>query len=123
VKRTFDFIRDDAASVGRELPADYAWGAYTTLALGEDSGEAQTRADEHLAWRYKEPRFVGDLAGRYNVAGDVDACVEGLLEFHDAGTTHVVLGPVPGEGQSVMNMIDEIGAGLLPALRIATRRG
>ena len=120
VKRTFDFIRDDAASFGRVLPSDYAWGAYTTIALGEDADEAQKRADEHLAWRYNEPRFVGDLAGRYNVAGDVDACVEGLMEFRDAGTTHVVLAPVAAEGQTVMEMIDEVGTGLIPALRKAT---
>ena len=117
VKRTFDFIRDDAASVGRELPADYAWGAYTYLAVGKDAAEAQRRADEHLAWRYNEPRFVGDLAGRYNVAGNVEDCVEGLLEFRDVGTTHLVVFPIPAEGQSPGEMVEEIGSTVLPALR------
>ena len=119
VKRTFDFIRDDAEQFGRDLPADFAWGVYTYIALGADPDEAQTRADEHLAWRYNEPRFVGDLAGRYNVAGDVEACVEGLLEFGEAGTTHLVLFPVPAEGQSPMEMIEQMGTTLLPALRQA----
>ena len=119
VKRTFDFIRDDAEKVGRELPDDYVWGAYTYVALGEDNDEAQKRADEHLAWRYNEPRFVGDLAGRYNIAGNVEACVEGLLEFRDVGTTHVVLFPIPAEGQPFDEMVEEMGQALLPVLQHA----
>ena len=120
LKRTFDFIRDEADNVGRELPSDYAWGVYAYVAIGEDAGEAQKRADEHLAWRYKEPRFVGDLAGRYNVAGDVEACGEGLLEFRDAGTTHVVLFPIPADQQPFDEMVEEMGQALLPALKEAT---
>lgn len=119
VGRTYDFIRSDAEKVGRELPEDYAWGAYTYIALGEDADEAQKRADEHLAWRYNEPRFVGDLAGRYNIAGDVEGCVEGLLEFRDAGATHLVLFPIPAEGQSPEDMVEEMGSQLLPALKQA----
>ena len=120
VKRMSDFIREEAEAFGRELPGNYAWGAYTYVAVGADADEAQTRADEHLAWRYNEPRFVNDLAGRYNVAGDVEQCVEGLVEFRDVGTTHLVLFPVPAEGQSPMEMIEEMGNTLLPALRQAT---
>ena len=121
VRRTFDFIRDDAERAGRELPANYAWGAYTYIAFGDDGEEAQRRADEHLAWRYNEPRFVGDLAGRYNVAGDVDRCVEQLMAFAEAGVTHLVLFPMPAAGQSVRDMLDDIGEGVLTALRRAAQ--
>ena len=119
VKRTFDFIRAEAEALGCDLPADYAWGAYTSIAFGEDGDEAQRRADEHLAWRYNEPRFVGDLAGKYNVAGDVDRCVEKLMGFVEAGVTHLVLFPMPPAEQSVRDMLDEIGEAVLPALRQA----
>lgn len=121
VRRTYDFIRDDAERAGRELSPDYAWGAYTYIAFGDEGEEAQRRADEHLAWRYNEPRFVGDLAGRYNVAGDVDGCVEQLMAFVEAGVTHLVLFPMPAAGQSVRDMLDGIGEGVLVALRRAAQ--
>lgn len=123
VARTFDFIRAEAEQAGRELPADYAWGAYTYLSFGDDAEEARRRADEHLAWRYAEPRFVGDLAGRYHVSGDVEGCVEGLLRYVEAGVTHLVFYPVLREGQSIDDALEEIGGAVLPAFRQAVGPG
>jgi alkanesulfonate monooxygenase SsuD/methylene tetrahydromethanopterin reductase-like flavin-dependent oxidoreductase (luciferase family) len=65
----FDSVREHAAAAGRDLRADFAWAAYVYVSLGDDPAEARRRGDEHLAWRYDEPRFTGDLAGKYTVSG------------------------------------------------------
>ena len=91
---TAESFRGMCASVrelrrGREdgsCPPTYAFAAYVYVCLDEDGGAARRRADEHLAWRYDEPRFTGELAGKYAVAGDAAACAEGLA-------------PVPGGGR------------------------
>jgi alkanesulfonate monooxygenase SsuD/methylene tetrahydromethanopterin reductase-like flavin-dependent oxidoreductase (luciferase family) len=87
----FDSVREHAAAAGRDLRADFAWAAYVYVSLGDDPAEARRRGDEHLAWRYDEPRFTGDLAGKYTVSGDADTCASGLCAFGEAGCTHLVL--------------------------------
>jgi alkanesulfonate monooxygenase SsuD/methylene tetrahydromethanopterin reductase-like flavin-dependent oxidoreductase (luciferase family) len=113
----FDTIVEHASAAGRELPADYAWCAYVYLSLGEDPDEARRRGDEHLAWRYDEPRFAGDLAGKYVVAGDASACAEGLARFEEAGCTHVVLSLVRRAGDEPADALRAIAEGVLPLLR------
>lgn len=112
----FDSIETIAAAAGRELPADYAWAAYVYVALGEDADEARRRGDEHLAWRYSEPRFTGDLAGKYLVAGDADACVEGLSGFADAGCTHLVLSLVRRPGDPPLPYLEAVAQDVLPRI-------
>jgi alkanesulfonate monooxygenase SsuD/methylene tetrahydromethanopterin reductase-like flavin-dependent oxidoreductase (luciferase family) len=116
-RRMFDTIVEHASAAGRELPADYAWCAYVYLSLGEDPDEARRRGDEHLAWRYDEPRFAGDLAGKYVVAGDASACAEGLARFEEAGCTHVVLSLVRRAGDEPADALRAIAEGVLPLLR------
>lgn len=110
-RRMFATIIDHAAAAGRDLPPGYAWGAYVYLSLGEDPGEARRRGDEHLAWRYDEPRFAGDLAGKYVVAGDAAACAEGLARFREAGCTHLVLSLVRRPGEAPADVLRAIGEG------------
>ena len=62
-------VRELAEAGGRDLPASYAFAAYVYVCLDDDPALARRRADEHLAWRYSEPRFTGELAGKYAVAG------------------------------------------------------
>jgi probable F420-dependent oxidoreductase len=110
-------VRDAAQEARRELPADYAFCAYVFLHLGEDGEEARRYADEHLAWRYDEPRFVGELAGKYVVAGDAGACAGGLRAFADAGATHLVLSVIRREGEPPLEALGAVAEALLPALR------
>jgi alkanesulfonate monooxygenase SsuD/methylene tetrahydromethanopterin reductase-like flavin-dependent oxidoreductase (luciferase family) len=105
-----------AEEAGRELPPDYAFGAYLHLCLDEDPDAARRRADEHLAWRYDEPRFLGDLAGKYAVSGDADGCAEGLQRFADAGATHVILFLIQREGEPVLAALEAVAQGVLPRL-------
>ena len=113
----FDAIVEHAAAAERRLPDDFAWGAYVYLSLGEDPGEARRRGDEHLAWRYDEPRFVGDLAGKYVVAGDATACAEGLGRFREAGCTNLVLSLVRRAGEAPADALSAVAEEVLPLLR------
>ena len=112
--RAFEELRADARAAGRELPLGFAWGAYVYLALGDDPDEARRRADEHLAWRYAEPRFLGDLAGKYAVAGGAEDCAEGLARFVEAGCTHLVLFLVRPEGERPADALARVSGEVLP---------
>ena len=110
-------VRDFAGQGGRELPGDYAFAAYLFFCLDGDGAAARRRADEHLAWRYDEPRFTGDLAGKYAVAGNAEECTEGLARFLDAGATHLVLFPIRRDGEPPLETLAAIAEGVLPLLR------
>lgn len=110
-------VRGHADAAGRELPSSFAFTAYVYLALGDDDAEARARADEHLAWRYDEPRFIGDLAGKYAVGGNAERCAQRLQSFAEAGATHVVVFPIRRAGEPAGEALDRIGECLLPMLR------
>jgi alkanesulfonate monooxygenase SsuD/methylene tetrahydromethanopterin reductase-like flavin-dependent oxidoreductase (luciferase family) len=115
----FDGVHEAAERAGRELPAEYAWAAYLYVAVGDDAEEARRRGDRHLAWRYDEPRFTGDLAGRYVVAGTAEDCAAGLARFAEAGCTHLVLLPVRRDGEPPGEALEQLAGGVLPRLRPA----
>ena len=117
----FDSVRAMAAVEGRELGPGYAWGAYVYVSLGEDDEAARRAGDEHLASRYDEPRFLGDLAGKYVVAGGRDACVEGLVRFAEAGCSHLVLSLVRAEDEPPVERLEAVAATILPELRRLVR--
>jgi alkanesulfonate monooxygenase SsuD/methylene tetrahydromethanopterin reductase-like flavin-dependent oxidoreductase (luciferase family) len=110
-------VRELAEAGGRDLPASYAFAAYVYVCLDDDPALARRRADEHLAWRYSEPRFRGELAGKYAVAGDAAACAEGLRRFVEAGTTHLVLSVVRGQGEDPGEALGAVAEGVMPHLR------
>lgn len=116
-ERWFEELRTTALDAGRDLPAGYAFAAYVYVALGEDAEEARRRGDEHLARRYDEPRFVGDLAGKYVVAGRVDDCVEGLKRYAEAGCTHLVLSLVSRAGEPALETLTAFANSSLARLR------
>ena len=109
-------VRDFAGQGGRELSGDYAFAAYLFFCLDGDGAAARRRADEHLVWRYDEPRFTGDLAGKYAVAGNAEECAEGLARFLDAGATHLVLFPIRPDGEPPLETLEAIAGGVLPLL-------
>lgn len=112
-------VRDFAGQGGRELSGDYAFAAYLFFCLDGDGAAARRRADEHLVWRYDEPRFTGDLAGKYAVAGNAEECAEGLARFLDAGATHLVLFPIRRDGEPPPETLEAIAEGVLPLLERA----
>jgi alkanesulfonate monooxygenase SsuD/methylene tetrahydromethanopterin reductase-like flavin-dependent oxidoreductase (luciferase family) len=112
----FEFVREAAERDGRELPQGYAWAVYVYVVLGGDADEARRRGDEHLAWRYAEPRFTGDLAGKYVVAGGSEDCAEGLLRFAEAGCTHLVLLLVRATGEPPLEALEGFADAVLPRL-------
>jgi alkanesulfonate monooxygenase SsuD/methylene tetrahydromethanopterin reductase-like flavin-dependent oxidoreductase (luciferase family) len=111
-------VRELAEQGGRELPPGYAFAAYLFLCLAEDGDAARRRADEHLAWRYEEPRFTDDLAGKYAVAGNADDCAEGLRRFVDAGATHLIVFLIRPDGESPIGALEAAASGLLPRLAV-----
>jgi len=115
--RAFAELRVDAETAGRELPAGFAWGAYVYVALGDDPDEARRRANEHLAWRYAEPRFTAELSGKFAVAGRPEDCVEGLGRFVEAGCTHLVLSLVRKEGEPPGDVLEHAAKEVLPLVR------
>jgi alkanesulfonate monooxygenase SsuD/methylene tetrahydromethanopterin reductase-like flavin-dependent oxidoreductase (luciferase family) len=115
--RWFAELRSTATAAGRELGDDYAFGAYVYVSLGDDPDEARRRGDAHLAWRYAEPRFLGDLAGKYAVAGRADDCVEALARFGEFGCSHLVLAFVRPDGSPALDTLRRAAEELLPRLR------
>jgi alkanesulfonate monooxygenase SsuD/methylene tetrahydromethanopterin reductase-like flavin-dependent oxidoreductase (luciferase family) len=114
----FEDVRAAAASAGRALPAGFAWGAYVYVALDDDHpDDARRRGDEHLAWRYDEPRFTADLSGKYVVAGSRDDCIAGLSRFADSGSTHLVLSLVRRPGEPALEVAEAVAEAVLPGLR------
>lgn len=113
----FASVREAAEAAGRELGDAFAWGVYVYLSVGDDAADARRRGDEHLAWRYDEPRFTGDLAGKYVVAGDAETCAEGLARFAEAGCTHLVLSLVRRDGEPPSEALRETAESVLPRLR------
>jgi alkanesulfonate monooxygenase SsuD/methylene tetrahydromethanopterin reductase-like flavin-dependent oxidoreductase (luciferase family) len=110
-------VRELAEAGGRGLPASYAFAAYVYVCLDDrDPAAARRRADEHLAWRYSEPRFTVDLAGKYAVAGSAADCADGLRRFVEAGATHLVLFVVRREDEAPEEALEAIAAAVLPAL-------
>ena len=112
-------IRTLAHEARRVLMPDFAFGAYVYVSHGADHAAAVRRGDEHLAWRYNEPRYRGDLAGKYVVAGGAEACAEQLLAFRDAGCTHLVLCLVRDERKPPEPELEAFAAEVLPLLRPA----
>lgn len=117
--RAFQAIREHAAGRGRALPDGFAWGAHLYLALADDAGEGRRRANAHMAWRYREPRFEGDLADRYTVAGDGPDCVEGLVRYAAAGCSHLVLFLIRGDGEPPLHALERVAAEVVEPLRAA----
>jgi alkanesulfonate monooxygenase SsuD/methylene tetrahydromethanopterin reductase-like flavin-dependent oxidoreductase (luciferase family) len=115
-RRMFDSVEALADQGGRELPPGYAWCAYLYVAVGDDAAEARGRADAHLAWRYDEPRFTGDLAGKYAIAGRAEDCAEGLARFAAIGCTHVILSLVRREREPPTAALEEVARSVLPLL-------
>jgi alkanesulfonate monooxygenase SsuD/methylene tetrahydromethanopterin reductase-like flavin-dependent oxidoreductase (luciferase family) len=116
-RRMFDSVEAYVEAAGRELPKDFAWGSFVYLAVGEDGDEARRRGDAHLAWRYGEPRFTSDLAGKYVVAGDAAACADGLERFRAIGCTHLVLSLVGRKGEPPWDSLEAVAEDVLPTLR------
>ena len=107
-----------AEAGGRDLPADYAFAAYVYVSLDDEHrSKPAAAADEHLAWRYDEPRFTGDLSGKYAVAGDAAACADGLRRFVEAGATHLVLSVVRRQGEDPGEALGAVAEGVMPHLR------
>jgi alkanesulfonate monooxygenase SsuD/methylene tetrahydromethanopterin reductase-like flavin-dependent oxidoreductase (luciferase family) len=105
-------VRELAQEGGRVLPGDYAFAAYLFVRVGSDDAAARRFADEHLAWRYAEPRFAGDLAGKYAVAGDAERVRDGLARFRDAGATHVVLYPIRDEREEPGEALERLATAI-----------
>jgi probable F420-dependent oxidoreductase len=117
----FEEVRSAAAQAGRALPAGFAWGAFVYVSLDDGQpDEARRRGDDHLAWRYDEPRFTADLAGKYVVAGRADDLVEGLSRFAEAGCTHLVLSLVRRPGEPALEAAEAVALEVLPGVRSAT---
>ena len=117
--RAYAEVRTLAREARRVLMPDFAFGAYVYVSYGPDRAAAVRRGDEHLAWRYNEPRYRTDLSGKYVVAGDAGACVEQLLAYHTAGCTHLVLSLVRDQRQPPEPELAAFAGEVLPLLRAA----
>lgn len=119
--RSYAEIREQAAAAGRRLDLDgFAFGAYVYVSYGPDRAKAARRGDDHLAWRYNQPRYRTDLGGKYVVAGDADDCVEQLLAYHEAGCTHIVMHLVRDEHEPVEPELEALATAVLGRVKGAT---
>lgn len=98
--KAYGEIEEIAEAAGRNLGPDFVRGVYLYMAVGDSSAEARRRADQELANRYREPRFLNELSGLGSVAGTPEECVEGIARYAEAGASHVILHLVRGEEES-----------------------
>ena len=117
--RAYEEVRTLARAARRVLMPDFAFGAYVYVSYGPDHAAAVRRGDEHLAWRYNEPRYRTDLSGKYVVAGGADACVEQLLAYRAAGCTHLVLSLVRDGREPPEPELEAFATEVLPRLQAA----
>ncbi len=90
-KRLSGQLRDLLADCGRS-PDGYTFGTFLFVYLDDDAVRAREAAIHHIDEVY---HLDGEaIVTRFSVAGPVDACVERVHRYLEAGADHVVLYPL-----------------------------
>jgi probable F420-dependent oxidoreductase len=72
----------------------FTWGAFLFGHMGPDAAQSRAAAAAYIDRVYHLPGE--DIMSRFGIAGPVEACVERVQSFVDAGADYIVLGPVCG---------------------------
>jgi alkanesulfonate monooxygenase SsuD/methylene tetrahydromethanopterin reductase-like flavin-dependent oxidoreductase (luciferase family) len=88
--RSVASIQDLANTAGRSLES-FLWMAYVMVSVDSDQEVARQRAARFLGTTYSQE--FGHLVDRVAVAGTLEAVVDGLVAFVQAGACHLVLLP------------------------------
>jgi alkanesulfonate monooxygenase SsuD/methylene tetrahydromethanopterin reductase-like flavin-dependent oxidoreductase (luciferase family) len=72
----------------------FTWGAFLFSHLGPDATRSRAAAAAYIDRVYHLPGE--DIMNRFGIAGPVEACVERVQSYVDAGADYIVLGPVCG---------------------------
>jgi alkanesulfonate monooxygenase SsuD/methylene tetrahydromethanopterin reductase-like flavin-dependent oxidoreductase (luciferase family) len=104
-------VREAAEKAGRD-PDSVAIGAYLTIAVADDRGEAAKLMDAYIRAYYGVPAEVM-ARGMAIYAGTLESAAEWVAEYAAAGARHVVL----RLGNPTLTDYDETVRRLLGALR------
>ena len=112
-------VRELAEAGGRDLPASYAFAAYVYVCLDDDAGARPPPGRRAPRLALLEPRFTGELAGKYAIAGDAAACAEGsaALRRGRAQPISCSSGGAPPGRRSPREALGAVAEGVMPHLR------
>ena len=82
-------IQEFASDAGRDVSA-FEWAFYSFISIYDDEEDAARAAAAALGGRYSSQGSFMNVVRRYCVFGSVDACVERLKEYVDAGARDIV---------------------------------
>ena len=82
-------IGEFASDAGRDV-SDFEWAFYSFISIYDDEEDAARAAAAALGGRYSSQGSFMNVVRRYCVFGSVDACVERLKEYVDAGARDIV---------------------------------
>jgi len=116
--RSVATIRDEAASVGRDLDT-FTWCAYVFVCMDDDDDVARTNAVQALGGTYRND--FSEMIERVAAVGTPEQVTSRLSAFVDAGVEHFVLCPLgPNAAESARRLVREIAPELV---RPERRRG
>ena len=87
--RTRELLAEQKRSVD-----GFTWGAFLFAHMGPEAAPSRAAAAAYIDRVYHLPGE--DIMSRFGIAGPVEACVERVQSFVDAGADYIVLGPVCG---------------------------
>ena len=82
-------IQEFASDAGRDV-SGFEWAFYSFISIYDDEEDAARAAAAALGGRYSSQGSFMNVVRRYCVFGSVDACVERLKEYVDAGARDIV---------------------------------
>lgn len=72
----------------------FTWGAFLFGHMGPDTAQSRAAAAAYIERVYHLPGE--DIITRFGIAGPVEACIERVQSFVDAGADYIVVGPMCG---------------------------
>lgn len=82
-------IRAFAAEAGRDLTG-FHWAHFASISIADTVEDAARIAAERLGSRYSSRAEMISVVGATSILGPVDACIERIAEYIEAGARHII---------------------------------
>ena len=110
-------IGEIASDAGRDV-SGFDWAFYSFISIYQDEEDAARAAAAALGGRYSSQGSFMNVVRRYCVFGSVDACVERLMQYVDAGARDIVFS-VSCPPEDRQRHVEELVGEVIPRLREA----
>ncbi len=87
--RTLELLAEEWRS-----PEGFTWGVFLFSHTGADVAQSRTAGAAYIDRVYRLPGE--EMLSRFGIAGPVEACIDRVQGYVDAGADYIVLGPVCG---------------------------